>query len=112
MPRSRSRNRTRAEGSVSTSRQQKHSGEMADEEAETRRVPVNIEDCQNPAYVQVGGGITKNMGDFNSIRVDVKVTMPCLPTDDKVREVYKELSDTVDELLTEELELAEEKAQN
>lgn len=33
---------------------------------------------QEPAFVRVGAGKTLNLGDFNSLRVDVSVTIPCL----------------------------------
>lgn len=42
-----------------------------------------------PAYVRVSAGVTKNTGDYESLRVDVAVTCPC----------YKEeVDDTVDRL--------------
>ena len=31
----------------------------------------------DPAYVRVAHGATKSIGDFESLRVDVAVTMPC-----------------------------------
>lgn len=30
-----------------------------------------------PAYVRVSAGMTKNMGNYESLRLDVSVTMPC-----------------------------------
>jgi len=32
---------------------------------------------ENPAYVKVSTGITKNMGNFNSLKVEVSVSVPC-----------------------------------
>ena len=34
---------------------------------------------EHPAYVKVGAGMTINLGDFNSLRIDVSVSLPCLP---------------------------------
>jgi hypothetical protein len=30
-----------------------------------------------PSYVRVGAGLTKNMGNYESLRVDVSITRPC-----------------------------------
>lgn len=30
-----------------------------------------------PAYVRVNAGVTRNLGDYESLRVDVAVTVPC-----------------------------------
>lgn len=31
----------------------------------------------DPAYVRVNAGVTKNIGDYESLRVDVSVSVPC-----------------------------------
>jgi hypothetical protein len=36
--------------------------------------------CENPATVRVTAGITKNMGNYNSLKVEVAVSVPCHPT--------------------------------
>jgi hypothetical protein len=56
-------------------------------------------DHPNPAYVTVSGGITKNLGDFNSAKIGIEVTMPCLPTQAGVEECYAEISAIVDHLM-------------
>lgn len=42
--------------------------------------PVNLEVRKfevEPAYVRVSAGMTRNMGNYESLRVDVSVSMPC-----------------------------------
>lgn len=59
-----------------------------------------------PAYVRVGAGVTKNMGDYESLRVDVSISAPCYREDVDVtfnkvaEEVAKKLSDEVDKYMT------------
>lgn len=53
-----------------------------------------------PAYIRVGFGKTYNLGDFNSLRIDVAVTMPCHP--DEVDKTYRETSDYCADRLAEE----------
>lgn len=36
---------------------------------------------QEPAFVRVGAGLTCNLGNFESLRIDVAVTLPCLITE-------------------------------
>lgn len=53
-------------------------------------------------YVTVEGGITKNLGDYNSARIAVTVSLPCEPTEEGVHKTYKQLSKLVDQLMNEE----------
>jgi len=39
----------------------------------------------DPAYVRVSNGVTKNIGEYESLRIEVSVSMPC----------YKEMVDEV-----------------
>jgi hypothetical protein len=54
------------------------------------------------AFVTVEGGVTKNLGDYNSAKISISITMPCDPTLEATREMYGKLSDLVDELMEEE----------
>jgi hypothetical protein len=58
------------------------------------------------AHVGVDGGITRNTGDFNSVRVRVSVTLPCYPEDSEIRRAYIHASNLIDELLPAELDKA------
>lgn len=58
--------------------------------------PVGVE----PAFVRVAAGGTYNLGDFNSLRLDVSVTVPCRP--DQLEQAYQDASDFVADKLREE----------
>lgn len=60
-----------------------------------------------PARISVKGGITKNMGDYNSIRVDVEVVMPCYPVKSEIDRAYDACSRFIDEYLSAELSKAQ-----
>jgi hypothetical protein len=53
-------------------------------------------------FVTVEGGITKNLGDYNSARIGVVVSLPCEPTVEGARKAYSEISKLVDKLMNEE----------
>lgn len=55
------------------------------------------------AKVRVTIGQTYNLGDFNFLRIDVEVTLPC--TKDKVEETYQEVSASVAEKFQAEYDL-------
>lgn len=59
-----------------------------------------------PARVRVSGSATRNLGDFNSARVEVTVELPCLPVMTEVERVYNICSSTVDDYIRRELEAA------
>lgn len=52
------------------------------------------------AYVKIGAGCTINMQNFESLRVDVSVTLPCLP--DEIEETANIASDFVMDRMSEE----------
>lgn len=56
-----------------------------------------------PGIVRVGGSVTKNLGDFNSARVEVTLELPCLPEITEMRRVAELLSTQLDELIPNEL---------
>lgn len=49
-----------------------------------------------PAHVSVRAKETINMGDFNSVSVEVSVTLPCLPEVTELDRAYRLSSDTVE----------------
>jgi hypothetical protein len=73
------------------------------EEVGTIKVPAFT---TQPARVRVTGSITKNLGDYNSARVEVAVEMPCQPHDEDIRETHTYISNLLDELIPQELEKA------
>lgn len=54
---------------------------------------------EHPAHVQVGGGLTKNLGNYESAKLNVSITAPCENTDKAIRATYKHISALVEELL-------------
>jgi hypothetical protein len=56
--------------------------------------------------VEVGGSITRNLGDFNSVRVEVKVSVPCYPETSEIDRAKVFAADKVDQFLNEELATA------
>jgi len=57
----------------------------------------------DPARLKLAAGETINMGDFNSVRVDVELTLPCLPEETEIARVYAMMSDTVERWLEREV---------
>lgn len=56
------------------------------------------------ARVRVGGSLTRNLGDYNSARVEASVELPCYPTREEVTRVYGICSDMVDEFIRREMQ--------
>jgi hypothetical protein len=101
-PKVRSRvQRATGRGTVTTSRQINREEEVSD----TRDFEDEV-NCPNPAYVSVSQGMTKNMGDYNSVKINVHVSLPCLPYDDDIRRAHVRASKLVNEFLDEEYEAA------
>ena len=97
--------RATGRGTVTTSRQQNRGAERGEEVSDTRDFEDEV-NCPNPAYVSVSQGLTKNMGDYNSVKLNVHVSLPCLPHDDDVRRAHVRASKLVNEFLDEEYEKA------
>jgi hypothetical protein len=57
-------------------------------------------------HVTVDGSVTRNLGDYNSVRVRVAVSLPCYPEDTEVRRAYQHATTLIDELLPSELDKA------
>lgn len=57
-----------------------------------------------PARVRIGGSVTRNLGDYNSARVEVMVELPCLPEASEIRRVAALCSSIVDEIIPTELD--------
>lgn len=106
MVETRTRTRTKEVGSLVVKRVQYSNGEFAENEEteETIRVPFfgNVE----PGRVGVTGSITRNLGDFNSVRVEVSLQLPCLPEVSEAERVYNIASEFVDNKIQSELDTA------
>lgn len=69
-----------------------------EEERHTIRVPTFPEGVV-PASVTITGSVTKNLGNYNSARVEVSIMLPCLPVEDEVGRVATLLEGWVDEIV-------------
>ena len=56
----------------------------------------------DPAYVRVNAGVTKNLGNYESLRVDVSLTVPCYV--EEMEKVQKRTATLVADMLDEEVE--------
>ena len=71
------------------------------EEIETVEKEVHIFET-DPAFVRVSAGMTVNLGDYESLRVDVAVTMPCYA--EMVDETQQEIGAWVQDRLQNEID--------
>lgn len=97
--------RTNARGVVTASRSRSEMGTVIEEHQRSHEIEDTVE-CANPAYVGVNQGMTKNMGDFNSVKIGVHVSLPCLPDEDDIRRAYVKATKLVNEFMDEEYEAA------
>ena len=73
----------------------------------TKKRVDGIQELLHVAKVRVGGSVTKNMGDYNSVRVSVEIEMPCAPDRDSVDAMYVMLSEDVEAKIDEEINVAD-----
>lgn len=73
------------------------------ETKEALRVPIFH---TTPARVRVTGSITRNLGDYNSARVEVMVEIPCYPEKSEIDRAYAFASEVVDQYIPVELDKA------
>lgn len=76
-------------------------GEPITETEEVIQVPKFVGEV---ARIRVEGGITKNMGDFNSARVSVSVDLPCYPEMSEITRVGTLAARMVHERINKEYE--------
>ena len=57
---------------------------------------------QHVGHIRVEGGLTKNLGDYESARIAVAITLPSDPSEEGMRASYSRASDLLEELLEEE----------
>jgi len=95
-----------ARGTIAVSREVKSSGDAQAKVTEVNKEITTELNHPNPAYVRVDGGLTKNLGDYNSAKVGVSVSLPCLPDEASLRKCYADASKLVDEFMDAEYKLA------
>jgi len=82
--------------------------QTGDQESVSQNVG-GILDCMNPGFVAVGGSMTVNLGDYESVKVSVTVTLPSFPDDASMKKTYTRCARMVDEFLNKELAVATNK---
>jgi hypothetical protein len=92
------------EGHVIKSVEHKMQGKLIDE-ADTNETFVGTDEA-NPAYVGVSGSTTKNLGNYESLKVSVSVNLPCAPTAPAVRKTFDAASEMVAEFIKLEIDNA------
>jgi hypothetical protein len=95
----RKREKVGARGTIHSGSIKKHSDGTEESLPEVSKEFTEKVDHPNPAYVGVDGGLTKNLGNFESARISVSVTMPCAPTEAAIRKAYDKASALVDEFM-------------
>lgn len=70
--------------------------EVIEESTEHETVPI---ESSTPAYVRVSGGRTISTAQYESLRIDIAIEMPCEPTKGEVVKKYREVTETLDQLM-------------
>ena len=92
------------EGYIWRSRTRYESGTQIKEEVEQEQIQVPDFAGVEPARVRLGGGLTKNLGDFNSAKVEVMIELPCLPEQSEIKRVVAMLSEELDRVIPQEMD--------
>ena len=71
-------------------------------ESEKRKVLEVRKFETDPAFVRINAGVTKNLGNYESLRVDVALTVPCYV--EEMEQVQKRTAEIVARMLDEEVE--------
>lgn len=80
----RSRQRPANSGMANVSTEHLRSGEkLSSTEKDVPAVWGDVA-CATPAYVEISLGVTRNLGNYESLRVQATVTLPCLPTEEAI----------------------------
>lgn len=113
--RKRRRRQTTRTGSALASREKKVDGEVTEDAPRTSEHIDTPDPHDEVGTVAVGGSLTKNLGDFNSVKVSTVVTLPVGISEEdwpayreQVRLTKTRASELVEEFLDEEYEAAVE----
>ena len=77
-------------------------GVYHEEDKELEVLRTQFDEGEHPAFVKVGAGMTINQGNFESLRIDCSVTVPCTNTEDGIQKAYEFASDFVADKIAEE----------
>ena len=85
----------------------KRQGDVVYHSNVARTFPITVEGDQI-ARVRVNGGITKNLGNYESLRCDVTLELPCASTQAGVEAAFEYAKDWIAEKVTELTQTATE----
>lgn len=99
LPTKKVHNEVRGKGFVATKASDKH-GAYYETDREFEVLQEIFSEESPPAYVKAGAGLTLNLGNYESLRVDCSVSIPCSPT--RIQEAYDIASQFVSDKINEE----------
>jgi len=90
--------------SISVTKTNNLTKERTELKNEVKRIPrMTGADEQNPGYVTAGLSITKNLGDFESLRILCSISVPSIANKDEILKTYHEISAWAEGLIKEEM---------
>jgi hypothetical protein len=93
------------EATITVHRAHYQMGQLIAESGETETV--NVPAFVGPVgHVNVTGSVTRNLGNYNGVKVAVSVSLPCYPELSEVRRAYTTASVLIDELIPAEMDKA------
>ena len=92
-------------GEVSTTTIHSKSGQILEEKTEASKPPQKTS-ATPKAMVGVEGSVTRNLGNFESLRVQVSITLPSECDDESVRDTFENAASMVDEFIQLEIQRA------
>lgn len=95
-------------GETTTTTTQSKSGKIVSEIAESTPIHPMDEFTNNEPHAMVGveGSLTKNLGNFESLRVQVSITLPSRSDNESVRATFNNAAAMVDEFINIEIQKA------
>lgn len=91
-----------------TSKTEKQSGVVEEKTEELEHTKTVVSD-KSLTRLKVGGSVTKNMGNYNSIKIEVMLEIPCKSTKQSLQKAYIYASEWVSSRIDEEIAIAEGK---
>ena len=83
-------------------------GEEREIKNEVKKIPAgHITEVKNPAYLRMEHSATKNMQNYESVRVAVALEMPCLPEEKEIKKTADFISKRIETLMMDEMEFVQ-----
>lgn len=74
-------------------------------EEEVSTYPIKVPDFQGVpvARVTTGASYTKNLGNYESARINIEVSLPCLPVEEEIVRAYDKAQNLMGDMLLEQM---------